>query len=108
VVNDDPENPGRIQAHLDAGYEFVTGDETGGPVTAGDPTKITSRVSKHVGGGRVGYLMELPEEYRREDEERKNRQVDESEATMKRNMVGGPGRYGKVSVNEKTDERRPG
>ena len=107
VVNEDPANPGRIQAHLDAGYEFVTGEETGGPETAADPTKMSSRVSKHVGGGVIGYLMEQPIEYRREDLDAKHQQINESEADMKRSMTGASGRYGKVAINDKSEEVRP-
>ena len=107
IVNDDPNNPGRIQAHLDAGYSFVTGKETGGPETAADPSKMSSRVSKHVGGGVIGYLMEQPMKWREEDLALKNRRVDESEEDMQRAMVSAPGRYGKASINQKSEEVKP-
>lgn len=107
VVNDDPNRPGNIQAHLDAGYEFVTGSETGGPQTASDPGKMSSRVAKHVGGGVVGYLMEQPMEYREEDLAARHQAINESEADMRRTMTGAVGRYGKVAINDKTEERQP-
>lgn len=107
VVNDDPQNPGRIQMFLDAGYEFVQGDATGGPQQSGDPSKMSTRVSKQVGGGVVGYLMEQPMAYREEDLALKHQKIEESEADMRRSLTGAAGRYGKVSINEKTEEVNP-
>jgi hypothetical protein len=92
---------------LDAGYEFVDGDETGGPLKAGDPTPMRAKISKHVGGGVTGFLMEQPMEYREEDLKLQHTRIDESEADMKRTMVGSPGRYGKADINAKAEEVSP-
>lgn len=77
--------PGRIQAALDAGWDFVykdgtevTGDHSG-TQEGGD---LGSRVSKPGGGGIVMYLMEIPEELYREDQLAKQRLVDASESDM--------------------------
>ena len=107
VVNDDPEKPGRIQEHLAAGFEFVYGSETGGPELAGDPSKMGERISKHVGGGVIGYLMEQPIEYHKEDLALRHKKINESEVDMQRTAVYGDGRYGKAEVNAKSEEQRP-
>ncbi len=105
VVNDVGD---RIQRFLDAGYEFVYGNETGSQQQgASDPTKMSSRVSKHVGGGVMAYLMEQPIEYRKEDMAAKDRRVDESEAAMRKSAVNAVGRYGKVNINDQVEETRP-
>lgn len=107
VVNDDPNNPGRIQQHIDAGYEFVYGEETGGPQTADDPSKLQSKICKHVGGGIIGYLMEQPIAYRNEDLALQHAQIDSSEEDMQENMVHSEGRYGKAEINQRGEERLP-
>jgi ribosomal protein L40E len=109
VVNDDPQNPGRIQQHLDAGYTFVEDPGAkGGDITAHDPSIMSSTcVSKQVGGGVTGYLMEQPIEYRNEDLALQHQRISESEADMKRTMVSAPGRYGKADINNSPEERTP-
>lgn len=104
LVNDKED---RIQRFLDAGYEFVYGDETGGPQQSGDPSKMSSRISKQVGGGVTAYLMELPIDYRKEDVGRKARYVDQVEETMRKNVVSEPGRYGKAASSGEVEEKNP-
>ncbi|MBV6343380.1 hypothetical protein, partial [Candidatus Magnetobacterium casense] len=73
-------------------------------------TKMSTRICKQVGGGIVGYLMELPMEYRNEDMAAKHRAVDESEAEMRKLVTRGSSedsRYGKVEINKKSEEVRP-
>jgi hypothetical protein len=41
-------------------------------------------VTKSVGGGRVGYLMAIPEEFYKEDQAAKQAQVDASESAMRK------------------------
>lgn len=73
----------RINDALAAGYQFVMSDGKLGDERCADPSKMGSFVTKSVGGGRVGYLMAIPEEYYKEDQQAKQRRVDESELAMK-------------------------
>lgn len=101
VVNDVDD---RVQRFKDAGYEIVHGDETGGDPMAGAASKIGSAVSKPVGGGRAGVLMEIPEEYYREDQAAKQAEIDKVESSMKRKSRPDQaedqlGQYGNVSIS---------
>ena len=70
--------PGRIQSALKGGYDFVTedtllGDNPNSNITETDPGG--TRVSRVVGtntdnSARVAYLMEIPEEWYNEDQEK--------------------------------------
>ncbi len=102
IVNDVDD---RIQRFNDAGYEIVHGEETGGDPLAGAASKIGSAVSKPVGGGTMGVLMEIPEEYYNEDQAAKHAEIDKVEASMKRksrpdqaadNQLG---QYGDISIS---------
>lgn len=75
----------RLAQALDAGWDFVhkdgqerTGDSSGTQEGAGSD----SRVSRPVGGGITGYLMEMPQELYDEDQRAKQRLVDASEHDM--------------------------
>jgi len=91
----------RIQRALDAGYEFVTEDNlTGGDPRVGDASQMGKKVSKQVGGGAMGYLMEIPNEYHEEDLKAKREHLDLQEAQMKRERTDGvTDLYGKVQIN---------
>ena len=74
VFNDDHD---RIQRALDAGYEFVTEpDLPGGDPQVGDASQMGKKVSKEVGSGIKGYLMEIPDEYYEEDQKAKMDKID--------------------------------
>jgi len=94
VVNDQDER--LIQAQ-EAGYEFVTGDEKLGDVRAAEGGAIDSRISKPVGNGVRGYLMRIPKEFYKEDEDTKMARVDETEKAMKPNAK--KGEYGEGITN---------
>lgn len=71
VFSDDP---GRLEAAQDAGYEFVTENtgKTQGEGAENERDMTTARVRRVVGHyadrtPKMGYLMRLPEEYRKED-----------------------------------------
>ena len=73
-----------LQVYLDAGYEFV--NKNGSPV--GDPTVETSkgtdsRYSKGVGGGITAFLMRLPLEIYKQDQARKEADINEGERAMR-------------------------
>jgi hypothetical protein len=89
----------RIQRALDAGYEFVTDNLPGGDPRAGAPTQVGAKVMKEVGGGTKGYLMEIPEEYYKEDQKAKQDRIAANEAQMKQEKTDGvSGLYGKVTL----------
>lgn len=82
IVNDSNADGQRLAQFKDAGYEFVSGDEQVGThrmvATADGSVK-----SIPVGGGTNAYLMRIPKEYYVEDQQVKQRQVDESEQSMR-------------------------
>jgi len=73
----------RINDALAAGYQFIMSDGQVGDERCADPSKMGSYVTKSVGGGRIGYLMAIPEEFYNEDQQAKQQKVDESELSMK-------------------------
>lgn len=100
VINDDGLN--RLNAALDAGYEFVNkdgsigGDGTGalgdiGEMDLRNRQGLDSRVSMAVGEARgggpmIGYLMAIDKEWYEEDQQAKNREIDAGEAALRRAM----------------------
>jgi len=90
VIND----PDRVAKFKEAWYEPVEGNEG---LKVGDRKVDTSAgtssvVEARAGGGKKLILMRIPEELFLEDQAAKHRQVDESEAEMKREAK--KGRYG--------------
>jgi hypothetical protein len=75
-VNDQED---RINMFKEAGYTPVVGNADTSTPDARDPNKIGSIVRKHVGGGTYAVLMEIPEEFYKEDQEAKQHRVDEIE-----------------------------
>jgi hypothetical protein len=74
----------RITIFLAAGYTFVTDPNADKSVNlAQDPSSLSSRISRSVGGGTQAYLMEIPEEYYKEDQLAKQKEVDEIDAQIK-------------------------
>lgn len=88
---------GRVKMFQDAGYEFVQGDETGGPPRAGEGSQMGKKISKDVGGGVTAYLMEVPQEWYAEDQALKAEKNDKMEAAMKRPDASA-GQYGTVNI----------
>jgi hypothetical protein len=98
-VND---KDGRINMFRDAGWEVV--DKRGG-MQVGDPQvgvseQVGSIVTKSVGRGTVAYLMRIPKEFYKEDQETKARNIAETEAGLKMEKDK-KGRYGEVKINQK-------
>jgi len=67
--------PGRIDRAREAGYEHVKGNDS----------KNVSRVvgAAEGGGALTAYLMEIPEEWYKEDMAREQRLIDDKEASIK-------------------------
>lgn len=97
VVNDEYD---RVQMFIDAGYEPVVGHETGTTTRGQDASQLGSTVSRPVGGGMKGVLMEIPEDLYKEYQEAKDEGVDELELSMRRNIKGrtNDGDYGYVKI----------
>jgi hypothetical protein len=85
IINDVDD---RINAAMEAGYSFVMSNGKLGDERCADPSKIGSFVTKSVGGGRVGYLMAIPEAYYKADQAAKQKEVDDSELAMKAPKTG--------------------
>lgn len=83
VVNN---KPGRVERFERDGWAVVMGDETGGEVTARDPKKPGTAVTKVVGTGKngpiTGVLMEIPEEIFNEDKAEKLAKIKRNEDLM--------------------------
>lgn len=105
-VND---NPGRLDAAQQGGYEFVVGESASeGGATDGMGAKISRIVGTRDGGAPItAYLMETKQEWYEEDQKSKQAIVDETEAALKRGQdshgqPGVDGRYvpeGGISIN---------
>lgn len=82
--------PGRLQQAEAGGYTYV-GDDTGAK-----STELGARVAQHVGGGTKAYLMEIPEEYYAEDQQAKQKRVNDIEQQIRLGAAErqpGDGRY---------------
>lgn len=75
-VNDEP---GRIQMFLDAGYRIVDEKTRMGDDNVGQASQVGSVAHKPVGGGMNAVLMEIDEEWYREDQDRKEAHLKERE-----------------------------
>lgn len=95
VINDVDE---RLVQAQEAGYEFVKGDGTLGDPRAGEGGRVDSRISKPVGNGVRGFLMRIPDEYYKSDQDEKEKRVAASEAAMKPDKS--KNQYGSGLTNE--------
>ena len=100
VFNDDPLKQGRIQMAKEAGWEVVTGENDLGVSTADTAGRLGSGVTRPVGNGVTGVLMRKPRDWYEEDQNEKQKLVDETEAVIRRNMNEG-NKYGKLDVTRK-------
>lgn len=82
IVNDDEND--RVSLFLDAGYEVVTSNGVSvGDKRVATPTKEGTPVKISVGGGKQAYLMRIREDWYKEDQEAKQKQIAELEEGMK-------------------------
>src|SRR5574343_828428 len=105
-INDDVD---RLESAQEGGYEFVESAKSGAAghadITARDG--LDSRVSKVVGTKADGsplraYLMEIDEDWYKEDQEAKQGRVDKTEVALRRGTdeTGTPGRDGRYIPRE--------
>jgi len=96
VVNDVDD---RVQRFQQAGYEIVQKkDLPSGDPRAGDASQMGMPVSKSVGNGVKGVLMEIKEEWYKEDSERKLAAVNSQESSMRQSKGGVEGAYGDINL----------
>ncbi len=72
-------NPERVQQLIDAGYVVVKDGSAIDDPNVGTATSMGSQSSKPVGGGKKAILMEIKEEWYREDQQAKQQYVAEKE-----------------------------
>jgi hypothetical protein len=73
-VNDDED---RIKVFEDGGWKIVRGDIPVGDKSVSRETSMGSPVMKHVGGGKKAYLMEIKEEWYKEDQAEKQKKIQQ-------------------------------
>lgn len=94
-VNDDE---GKIARFKEAGWELELKESVSvGDKRVENATPTGSAVEISVGQGKKAFLMKIPKEWYAEDQAEKQQQVDESEASTKRQALDGSD-YGKVSI----------
>ena len=95
-VNDEGD---RIQQFEAAGYSIVREDTPVGDVKAGKAKNIGSAVNPSVGGDKKAVLMEIKEEWYKEDQKTKQGKISIGEKDMKRKLNSGQeGTYGRVEI----------
>ena len=96
VVNDVED---RIQRFQNAGYEIVQNKNLpSGDPRAGDASQMGMPVSKSVGNGVKGVLMEIPEDWYKEDQQSKQDKISADEGAMRQNKGGVEGAYGDIGI----------
>ena len=95
VINDQDD---RLKQAQEAGYEFVVSDAPLGDKRVAEGGAVDSRVSKPVGNNTRGYLMRIPKEFYKEDQDAKAAKIDATEAAMKPKTA--KGEYGEGLTNE--------
>lgn len=75
-VNDEP---GRIQMFEEAGYRIVEGQNQSGQKNVGQASQVGSVARKPVGGGTNAVLMEISDDWYKEDQAAKEAQLKEKE-----------------------------
>lgn len=103
VFNDNPNKPGRIALAKEAGYEEVVSDEVMGEGNVNTPKKMGKGVTIPAGPGITGVLMRIPKKWYEEMQKEKQKDVDESEAAIRRHSRG-PNRYGKIEIGKMTND----
>lgn len=96
MVNDVADGE-RVKMFQKAGYSIVTEDTAGGDIRAGSDTQVGSPVSRSVGGGIRGVLMEIPLGYYNEDQAAKEQKLSKVDDELKRKSKE-TGFYGEVKI----------
>jgi len=92
----------RLHRAQEAGYEFVEADEKLGDPVVAEGSIPGSKVAKPVGGGITGYLMRIPEDWYKEDQQAKQAEVLKSEEALQPKTD--EGQYGEGLQTEKLNK----
>jgi len=98
-VNDEPD---RIQAFIDAGYEIVKDDSiSSGDDKTGRPSHMGSLINPSVGSGKKAILMEIKKEYYDADQAERSAKTKAIENEMRRDKskLYGDGLSGTVNIS---------
>lgn len=95
----------RLERAKAAGYAPVLTPTQVGDPRAGADSQMGSLVAKQVGGGTRAVLMEIPDEYYREDQEAKQARVNRTEEGLSRQPGIKGQQYGGVYGNVKLSRR---
>ena len=76
IINDKND---RLRLAQEGGYEFVESKEKLGDTRVAGGTPMDSRVSTPVGGGEIGYLMRIKDEWYQEDQQIKEDKLKKTE-----------------------------
>lgn len=92
--------PGRIDKFKQAGYELVESASVGDSSVDGTHNE-SGNVSRDMGKGITAYLMRQRKDYYLEDQDAKQKVVDEIEESLRRdkNEDRNDGRYGEIKIN---------
>lgn len=96
VVNDDGD---RVSQFQERGYEIVTDKSVKvGDRRIANPTAEGSPVQVSVGGGQKAYIMRIKDEWYKEDQAAKQKEVDETVASMKKDAADNAD-FGKLQIS---------
>ena len=84
-VND---TDGRVQTFLEAGYTIVSDGTQTGDANVGDASRLGSNSGKPVGGGTNAVLMEIKEDWYKEDQDAKQAHIKDKEAGLLNDETG--------------------
>lgn len=101
LVNDVEDN---LYRFLKGGYEIVDkdGEDLSIDGRLQDPSWRQSAASQSVGGGITAYLVRIPREWYNEDQQKKQRYLDDKTANLARKVIPGindKNVYGEISIN---------
>ena len=96
VVNDDGD---RVSQFQERGYEIVTDKSVKvGDRRIANPTAEGSPVQVSVGGGQKAYIMRIKDEWYKEDQAAKQKEVDATVASMKKDAADNAD-FGKLQIS---------
>ncbi len=99
-IDEDREGWGRVQRLIDIGYEIRTGDIPIGDKRITEVSQMGSASIRPVGGGIKGIVMDIREEWYKEDQDAKvaKRKKEQEALTQSINTPGRDGMYGEVTI----------
>lgn len=97
-------NEDNVERFVEDGYEFVTHDVVVGDKAINSDSRLGGKVSKNMGNSVTAYLMRCTDEIHKEINDMLNKEVDETESTMKGSLnQGKDGQYGEVKMGRGLD-----